>query len=150
MVWIVGFYNGELYAGAGRGAFEAWVFKRRYCELDVGCGYPWRGLYVLCDFLLIGASLFGRMGGGMARVFMPTWMWAATILQSLGSIFTHLYVGTFYRFWDGVRRGTTGAGDMWSLAVYKGKLFMGCNNGDRGTVLAIRVGCLSLERLIQF
>ena len=29
-------------------------------------------------------------GGGMAGGFMPTWMWAATILQSLGSIFTQL------------------------------------------------------------
>jgi len=45
MVWIVGFYNGELYAGAGRGVFGVynWVFKRRYYELDVGCGHPWRG-----------------------------------------------------------------------------------------------------------
>jgi hypothetical protein len=37
---------------------------------------------------------------------------------------------------------------MWSSAAYKGKLFMGHNNGGRGKVLAIRVGCLSLKRLI--
>jgi len=41
-------------------------------------------------------------------------------------------------------------GGMWSLAVYKGKLFMGYNNGGRGTVLAICVGCLSLKCLIRF
>ena len=33
---------------------------------------------------------------------------------------------------------------MWSLAVYRGRLFMGYNNGGRGTVLAIRAVCLSL------
>ena len=41
-------------------------------------------------------------------------------------------------------------GDMWSLAVYKGRLFMGYNNGGRGTVLAIRAVCLSLGRLMRF
>jgi len=84
MVWIVGFYNGELYAGAGRGAFgvyRAW-FKRRCYELDVGCGCPWRGLFVSRGFLLIGDSLYGR--SGMAGGFMPTWMRAVSILQSLG------------------------------------------------------------------
>jgi len=86
---------------------------------------------------------------------MPTWMWAATILQSLGSMFTLLltmvcFTGPRMVFGGAGFWASTGAGDVWSLAVYKGELFIGRNNGGRGTVLAIRVGCLSLERLIRF
>lgn len=65
-------YNGELYAGAGRGVFrvyKAWVFKRRYYELDVSCGYPWRGLFVSRGFLLIGDSLYDRIGRWDGRRF---------------------------------------------------------------------------------
>jgi hypothetical protein len=36
------------------------------------------------------------LGGGMTGGFMPTWMRAVAILQSLGSIFTHLL--TLVRF----------------------------------------------------
>ncbi len=59
MVWVVGFYNGELYVGAGRGAFrvyKAWVFKCRY-----GLWISVEGLFVSRGFLLIGDSLYGRI-----------------------------------------------------------------------------------------
>ncbi len=84
---------------------------------------------------------------------MPTWMLAATILQSFGEyVYASAYAGALYRSRDGIRwGGFLGLllGREWSLAVYRGRLFMGYNNGGRGTVLAVRAVCLSLKRLIQ-
>jgi hypothetical protein len=103
----VGFF-GELYAGAGRdvfGVYKAWVFKRRYWTWVVDI----RGGAVCVAWFSFDWRLFmAALGGGMAGGFMPTWMRAVAILQSLGRIFTHL--PTLARFRDGIRRGATGAG----------------------------------------
>ncbi len=158
MVWIVGFYNGELYAGVGCGVFrvyKAWVFRRRYYELDVSCGYPWRGLFVSRGFLLIGDSLYGRIGRWDGRWFYADVDVGGYDFAEFGEyVYAAAYAGALYRSRDGIRwggfLGYYGGGNMWSLAVYRGRLFMGYNNGGRGTVLAIRAVCLSLERLIRF
>jgi hypothetical protein len=146
-------YNGELCGGAGRGVFrvyKAWVFKRRCCELDVGCGYPWRGLFVSCGFLLIGDSLYDSIGRWDGRRFYADVDAGGYDFAEFGE---YIYASVRWRALSVPRWYSVGrywGGGMWSLAVYKGKLFMGYNNGGRGTVLAICVGCLSLKCLIRF
>jgi hypothetical protein len=102
-------YNGELYAGAGRGVFgvyKAWVFKRRYYELDVGCGYPWRGLFVSCGFLLIGDSLYGRIGRWDGRRFYADVDVGGSCIYDFAEfgayIYAVAYAGALYRFRDGI------------------------------------------------
>jgi hypothetical protein len=151
MVWIVGFYNGELYVGAGRGVFgvyKAWVFKRRDYELDVGCGYPWRGLFVSRGFLWIGDSYYDRIGRCDGRGFYADVDAGGCDFAEFGAyIYASAYAGALPGWYSA---GRYWGGDMWSLGVYRGRLFMGYNNGGRGTVLAVCVGCLSLKRLIRF
>ncbi len=118
MVWVVGFYNGELYAGAGRGAFrvhKAWVFRRRYYELDVSCGYPWRGLFVSRGFLLVGDSLYGRIGRWDGRRFYADVDAGGYDFAEFGEyVYASAYAGVPYRSRDGIRWGgfwaSTGAG----------------------------------------
>jgi hypothetical protein len=97
-------------------------------------------------FLLIGASLFERIGRWDGRRFY--------VDVGAGSYNWGVFYASVY--WcalsvpEWCSAGRYWGGGMWSSAVYKGGLFMGYNNGGRGTVLAIRAVCLSLERLIRF
>jgi hypothetical protein len=92
-------------------------------------------------FLLIGDSLYGR--SRMAGGFMPTWIRAARFCRVWG-----VYLRICTPIGSGMVFGGALLGrGMWSLAVYKGRLFMGYNNGGRGAVLGIRVGCLSFKAL---
>jgi hypothetical protein len=111
-----------MYNGVGGGWFGSWGFIMvklgvaclgciKLGSSNVGIG---RGLWISVEgavcvawFSFDWRLFMAALGGGMAGGFMPTWMWAATILQSLGSMSTHLYA---YRFRDGIRRGATGAG----------------------------------------
>jgi hypothetical protein len=49
-------------------------------------------------------------------------------------VYTAAHADVLYRSRDGIRwervLGYYGGGNMWSLAVYKGRLFMGYNNGE--------------------
>ncbi len=152
-------YNGELCAGTGRGAFR--VYKYTPGTSNVGImnwtrvvDYPWDGareLFVSRGFLLIGDSLYDRIGRWDGRRFYAD--------MDAGGSCIYVYLRICLRWcalsipgWYSVGRvlGFYWGGNMWSLAVYRGRLFMGYNNGGRGTMLAIRVGCLSLKRLIRF
>jgi hypothetical protein len=120
--------------------------------------YPWDGareLFVSRGFLLIGDSYYDRIGRWDGGWFYADVDVGGYDFAEFGAyIYASAYAGVLYRFRDGIRwggfLGFYWGGDMWSLVVYKSKLFIGRNNGGRGTVLAIRVVCLSLKRLIQF
>ena len=171
MVWIGGFYhwlfNGELYAGTGRGAFR--VYKYTPGSSNVGImnwtrvvDYPWDGarvLFVSRGFLLIGDSYYDCIGRWDGRRFYADMDVGGSCIYDFAEfgeyVYAVAYAGVLYRFRDGIRwERVLGyywwGGNMWSLAVYRGRLFMGYNNGGRGTVLGIRAVCLSLERLIRF
>jgi len=103
----------------------------------------------------LAISLYDRIGRWDGRRFYADVDVGGYDFAEFGEyIYAAAYDGVLYRFRDGIRwervLGFYWGENMWSLAVYKGKLFMGDNNGGRETVLAIRVGCLSLERLIRF
>ena len=159
-------YNGELYVGTGRGAFR--VYKYTPGSSNVGImnwtrvvDYPWDGareLFMSRDFLLIGDSLYDRIGRWDGRGFYADMDAGGSYIYDFAEFGEYVYVaayaGVLYRSWDGIRwvrvLGYYGGGNTWSLAVYRGRLFMGYNNGGRGTVLAIRAVCLSLGRLMRF
>ncbi len=119
-------YNGELYAGTGRGAFRVYKYTPGFSNVGIMnwtrvVDYPWDGareLFVSRGFLLIGDSLYDRIGRWDGRGFMPTWMRAglvSTILQSLGSMFTQLptlvcFIGSGMVFGGSGFWITTGAG----------------------------------------
>jgi hypothetical protein len=98
-------------------------------------------------FLLIGDSFYDCIGRWDGR-----WFYADVDVGGCDFAEFGEYVYASVRWlalsvpgWCSV--GRYWGGSMWSLALYKGKLFMWYNNGGRGTVLAIRV---SLKRLIRF
>jgi hypothetical protein len=139
-------YNGELYAGTGRGAFR--VYKYTPGSSNVGImnwtrvvDYPWDGareLFVSRGFLLIGDSLYDRIGRWDGRRFYADMDAGGSCIYDFAEfgeyVYAAAYAGVLYRSRDGIRwewvLGYYGGGNMWSLAVYRGRLFMGYNNGE--------------------
>jgi len=120
---------------------------------------PWdraRELFVSRGFLLTGDSLYDRIGRWDGRRFYDDMDAGGSCIYDFAEfgkyVYTVAYAGALYRSRDGIRwervLGYYGGGNMWSLAVYKGRLFTGYNNGelrawngtgDPGGVLVFRV-----------
>jgi hypothetical protein len=103
--------------------------------------YPWdvaRELFVSRGFLLIGDSHYDRIGRWDGRRFYADMHAGGSCIYEFAEfgeyVYATAYAGALYRSRDGIRwelvLGFYWGWSMWSLAVYKGRLFMGYNNGE--------------------
>jgi hypothetical protein len=139
-------YNGELYAGTGRGAFR--LYKYTPGTTNVGIqnwtrviDYPqWdgvRSLYVSRDYLLLGDTLWDRIGRWDGNNFYRDLDGRGSCIYDfqdfMGYVYAAAYNGRLWRSpnainWD-VALGYYD-GNMWELEVFQNKLFMAYNNGE--------------------